>query len=69
MYRLLKKCRVPLFFLRAHGVAVRDLDVILRDLHSPYRQFSLELDESLLDGFVSHVRPCATGVDPSHFEI
>ena len=39
--------------LRAHGVAVRDLNNILRDLYSPYCQFSLQLDESMLDKFAT----------------
>ena len=39
--------------LRAHGVAVRDLNNILRDLYSPYCQFSLQLDESMSDEFAT----------------
>ena len=30
--------------LRAHGVAVRDLNVVLNELHSSYRQSPLHLD-------------------------
>ena len=39
--------------LRAHGVAVRNLNVVLNELHSPYRQFSLHLNETMLGDFVS----------------
>ena len=35
--------------LRAHVAAVRDLNDVLHDLHAPRRQFSLQLDESMLD--------------------
>ena len=34
--------------LRAHGAAVQELNVVLNELHSPYRQFSLQIDESML---------------------
>ena len=30
--------------LRAHGVAVRELTVVLNELHPSYRQFSLHMD-------------------------
>ena len=39
--------------LRAHCVAVRNLNVVLNGLHSSYRQFSLQLDESTSDDFAT----------------
>ena len=39
--------------LRAHGVAVRELHVVLNELHSSYRQFPLQMDESMLDEFAT----------------
>ena len=36
--------------LRANCLAVRELNVFLNELRSPYRQFSLQLDESVLGG-------------------
>ena len=39
--------------LRAHGVAVRELYVVLHELHSPYRQFPAQLDESMLCEFAT----------------
>ena len=38
--------------LGAHGVAVRNLNVVLDELHSSYRQFTLRLDETMLGEFV-----------------
>ena len=39
--------------LRPHGVAARNLKDVLDELHSPYRQFSVHLDGTLLGEFVS----------------
>ena len=39
--------------LLAHGVAVRELHVVLNELHSSYRQFPLQMDESMLDEFAT----------------
>ena len=38
---------------RARGVAVRNLNVVPNELLSPYRQFSLKLDESTLGDFAT----------------
>ena len=40
-------------FLRVNGVAVQGLNVVLNELRSPYRQFSLQMDESMLRDFVT----------------
>ena len=45
--------------LRAHGVAVRELNVVLDELHSPDRQFSLQKDESMLGHFVTLLKKVA----------
>ena len=37
--------------LRAHGAAPRDLNNVFQEAHTPYRQFSLQLDESTSDEF------------------
>ena len=39
--------------LRAHGAAVRYLNVVLNELHSSYCQFSLHSDESMLGDFAT----------------
>ena len=39
--------------LRAHGVAVRELNVVLNELHASYRQFPLQFDESMLGEFAT----------------
>ena len=38
---------------RAHGAAVRKLNVVLHELHSPYRLFSLQMGESMLGDFAT----------------
>ena len=45
--------------LRARGVAVRDLNVVLNELHLCYRQFSLRSDASMLDGFLTFFQKVA----------
>ena len=42
--------------LRAHGVAVRNLNVVLKELRLPHRQFSLQIDESTLGDFATLVK-------------
>ena len=37
--------------LRAHGAAGRELNVVLNESHSSYRQFSLQMDASMLGDF------------------
>ena len=39
--------------LRAHGVAARNLYVVLNELHYSYCQFSLRFDDSMLDDFAT----------------
>ena len=39
--------------LRPHGVAARNLKGVLNGLHSPYRQSSAHLNETMLGNFVS----------------
>ena len=39
--------------LRAHGVAIRDVTDVFQALRSPFRQVSLQLDESMLDEFLT----------------
>ena len=45
--------------LRAHGVAVRDSNDILRNLRSPYRQFPLQLDGSTPDEIATLLKKTA----------
>ena len=52
--------------LRAHGAAVRELNVVLNELHSSYRQSSLQLDESTLDDFVALFKKVAYFVVFAH---
>ena len=39
--------------LRAHGAALLDLANVFQEADPPYRQFSLHLDESMLDEFLT----------------
>ena len=52
--------------LRAHGVDIRDLPNVVRATHPPYRQFPLQLDGSMLDGYLTLFKKVAYSAILSH---
>ena len=41
---------------RAHGAAARELNVVRNQLRTSYRQFALQMDESMLGNFATLFR-------------